>query len=718
MQHVHSLLGLALLSLLTACGGDKNPDQAESENSSATSFNYPTTQMGDVSDTYFGKTVKDPYRWLEEENAQETKNWVDAQIEATFSYLDKLPQRDSLASRMRSLWNYEKRSAPFKEAGKYFYYCNDGLQNQNVLYVQDDLNPKTEAKVFIDPNTFSKDGTVSMAGLSFSKDGKYAAYGIADGGSDWRTYLIKEVASGKTLSDSVKWVKFSGASWYKDGFFYSRYADAGEDKLSQKNEFHQVFYHKVGTSQSEDQLIFADRSNPKRNFYAATTEDERYIVISASESTSGNALFVKELAKDDKFTAIVKGFDNDYSVIDNTGSKLLVRTNYKAPNYRLVEIDVKNPKESNWKEIIPTSEQVLEGVSLVDNKIIARYIKDGYNQAKVFDMNGKQLGELKLPEMGTIGSIAGKRKEDWAFLTLSSFLRPSSIYKINLDDFSLTPYWQPKLQYDPADYETKQVFYKSKDGTKVPMFLSYKKGMDLKAKNPTLLYGYGGFNISVKPRFSISNFVFMEQGGIYASANIRGGGEYGEAWHKAGTKMQKQNVFDDFIAAAEYLIAENYTSEQQLAIEGRSNGGLLIGACMTQRPDLYAVALPRVGVLDMLRYHKFTIGWAWATDYGTSADSKEQFEYLLNYSPVHNADSAAYPATLIMTADHDDRVVPAHSFKFAAALQANNVGQNPTLIRIDKRAGHGAGKATDMVISEEADKLAFTMEHLGMDFKQ
>ncbi|MEM6964065.1 MAG: prolyl oligopeptidase family serine peptidase, partial [Bacteroidota bacterium] len=605
------------------------------------------------------------------------------------------------------VWNYEKFSAPFKEGGKYYYFKNDGLQNQSVLYTQASLDDP--AKVVLDPNTFSEDGTASLSMIDFNKAGDKLAYQVSEGGSDWKTIYIKDLLTGKVMDDKIEWVKFSGISWSGDGFFYSRYPEPEDGKaLSAKNEFHQVYYHQVGTPQSADQLIYADRANPLRNVYTQTTQDEKYLLLSVVESTSGNALYFKDLSSlDNPFVPIKESFENDFNVVDNNGSELLVLTNYNAPNNRLVAINTENPEETNWKNIIPENKKdVLRSVYLLGGKIIAAYIHDASSLVKFFSLAGKFESNLELPGIGTVGGFSGKKDNQEAFFSFSSFTRPNTIYSLEVSEKKINVFKAPKVDFNANDYITEQVWFKSYDGTEVPMFLTYKKGLKLDGARPTLLYGYGGFDIPVLPSFSIANTVLLENGGIYAVANIRGGGEFGKAWHRAGTQAQKQNVFNDFLSAAEYLIAKGYTSKDKLAIRGGSNGGLLVGACMTQRPDLFKVAFPAVGVLDMLRYHTFTIGWAWADDYGRS-DDPEAFNYLIKYSPLHNVKEATYPATMVTTADHDDRVVPAHSFKFISELQSKHQGDNPVLIRIETSAGHGAGVPTDKLIQSAADMYSF-----------
>jgi len=687
-------------------------------NSAIGQLTYPETKKGTQVDDYFGYKIKDPYRWLEDDNSEETAQWVAQQNEVTQKYLGEIPFRDDIKERLTEIWNYEKYSTPFKEGDYYFYYKNDGMQNQSVLYYHKGMDG--EHKVFIDPNKLGEGGTTAISTFSVSNDAKYAVYGTATGGSDWKEFFVMDVATGKLLNDHLKWIKFSGASFYKDGFFYSRYDAPKEgEELSDKNEFHKVYYHKIGTEQSADELIYQDQEHPLRNFGLSVTEDERFAILYESESTSGYALYYKNLDnKDTAFTKIAEGFDYEYNVIDNIGNLLLVVTNEGAPKNQLILMDPKNPEKENWTVLIPENDDVLRSVSLRGGKIITYYMKHANSKVYVHDLNGKQINEVELPSLGSASGFTGKKEDSIAFYSFRSFTSPGIIYKYNVNTNKSVEYFKPKVKIDFSGYKTEQVFYESKDGTKIPMFIVHKEGIELNGKNPTLLYGYGGFNISITPRFSLSNILFLESGGVYASANMRGGGEYGEEWHEAGTKLKKQNVFDDFIAAAEYLIEKKYTSSEKLAISGRSNGGLLVGACMTQRPELYKVALPAVGVLDMLRFHKFTIGWAWTGDYGSSED-KEQFKYLKGYSPLHNLKlGTSYPATLVTTADHDDRVVPAHSFKFLARLQECHKGDNPVIARIETMAGHGAGKPTSKQIEESSDILSFIFYNLGMDFKK
>lgn len=677
---------------------------------------YPETKKVQQVDTYFGTDVEDPYRWLEDDNSEETGLWVKAQNAVTEEYLSQIPYRDKIKEKLTKMWDYPKYGLPYREGKYYFFSKNDGLQNQSVLYIQEGL--EGEPRVILDPNTLSEDGTVAYTGSSVSHDGKYLAYKIARGGSDWNEIYIKDIETGELLDDHIKWVKFSGISWKGDGFFYSAY-DAPEEgeELSDKNEFHKVYYHRIGTSQSDDELIYENKEFPLRNYYVGTTEDEKYLILYEVESTSGNALYFKDLDnKDSKFVMIAEGFENDYGIIDNIGDKFLMVTNYKAPKKRVVMVDSKKPAEENWTTLIPEKEEVLTSTSLAGGMIVAEYMKDANSKTEIYTFEGEYVRDLELPTLGTLAGFSSKPEDDIAFYGFTSFTYPTTIFKYNIKEDKSEVFRKPDIEFDGDQFNVEQVFYASEDGTKVPMFIVYKKGIQMDGNNPALLYGYGGFDISITPDFSISRLIFLENGGIYAIANIRGGGEYGEEWHKAGTKLQKQNVFNDFIAAAEYLIENNYTSSEKLGIMGGSNGGLLVGACMTQRPDLFKVALPFVGVMDMLRYHKFTIGWAWASDYGTSEDDSTMFNYLLSYSPLHNIEAGvSYPATLAFTADHDDRVVPAHTFKFMATLQEKNDGPNPILLRIETKAGHGAGKPTSKRIEEATDLWSFVFYNLGVN---
>ncbi len=676
---------------------------------------YPQTTKTDQTDNYFGTTVADPYRWQETHDAA-LDEWIEAENAVTQSYLSHIPFRDAIKNRLTEIWNYPKYGAPFKEGGKYYFFKNDGLQNQSVLYVQESL--EGVPSVFLDPNKLSDDGTVALSSLEFSEDGKYVAYGTSSGGSDWNTYYVMDATTGKKLDDEVEWVKFSGPSWHKNGFFYSRYdAPTEGNKLANKNEYHKVYYHQVGTPQSQDKLVYEDKANALRNFYGQTTDDERFLILNVSEGASGaNALYYKDLTNPKaSIKPIVENFESEYNVVDNLGDKLLVRTNKNAPRYRLVLLDPKKPQEQNWQVVIPESDNVMTGVSLVGGRIIATYMKDASSEVDVFDSNGKLLHKVELPAIGTVSGFSGKKEDKEVFFTFTSFTYPTTIYRYDIARNEATLFRKSEVDIDTENYETKQVFYTSKDGTKIPMFIVHKKGLQLNGNNPTMLYAYGGFNISLTPSFSVSNMLWLENGGVYALPNLRGGGEYGEAWHKAGVTPNKQNVFNDFIGAAEYLIKEGYTSSEKLAVSGGSNGGLLVGAFMTQRPELAKVALPAVGVMDMLRFHKFTIGWAWVPEYGSSDDAA-QFKNLYAFSPLHNIkEGVKYPATMVKTADHDDRVVPAHSFKFISTLQEKGAPGNPYLIRIDVRAGHGAGKPTSLLIQEAADTWAFVYQNMGVN---
>lgn len=679
------------------------------------SLKYPLTNKTDVKDNYFDKIVDDPYRWLENDTSAETAAWVEAQNKLTFGYLEKLPGREAIRQRLTSLMDYPKYGTPFKEAGKYFFFKNDGLQNQSVLYMKDSL--EGEPRVLLDPNALSEDGTVALSGIELSDDGRYLVYKIARSGSDWNEIFVKDIQTGQLLPDHLVWVKFSGLGWYNGGFFYSAYDEPEKgSELSKSNEYQKVYYHKLGSSQKDDQLIVEDKERPKRMFGAGLTEDKRFLVLSMSEATNGNALSVKDMAKKNAdFVPLMKSFDYEFNVVDNVGDDLFILTNYKAPKYRLLKINIHYPEEESWTEIIPEKENVLQWATFAGGRIITGYMKDARSAVEVYDYSGKFEYPIELPGIGTVDSFSGEKEDSLVFFSYASFNTPGEIYQYNLEGKESKLYFRPEVRFNPDDFVVKQEFYTSKDGTRIPIFIVHKKGITLNGQNPTLLYGYGGFNISLTPSFSSVRMVFLENGGVFALANLRGGGEYGEEWHVAGTKMQKQNVFDDFIAAAEYLINSKYTNSDKLAIQGGSNGGLLIGAVINQRPDLFKVALPAVGVMDMLRFHKFTIGWAWAGDYGTSDDSKEMFEYLYGYSPYHNIKPGTqYPAVLVTTADHDDRVVPAHSFKYIARLQESQAGNLPVLIRIDTKAGHGGGKPTTKIIDEYTDVWSFVFYQLGI----
>ncbi|WP_370632510.1 prolyl oligopeptidase family protein [Flavobacterium sp. CHNK8] len=692
---------MAVTSAMATFGQNKNEK-----------ITYPTTNKGTTVDAYFDAKVPDPYRWLEDDKSAETGAWVKAQNEVTYGYLNQIPFRDALKARMEKLWNYEKIGAPFKEGNFTYYYKNNGLQNQSVLYRKDAKGTET---VFLDPNTFSKDGTTSLGGLDFSKDGSKVAYAISEGGSDWRKVIIMDAITNTIIEDTIVDVKFSGVSWRgNEGFYYSSYDKPKGSELSAKTDQHKLYFHKLGTAQKDDQIIFG--ADQKRRYVGGgVTEDDRYLIISAANSTYGNELYIKDLTKPNSpIVTIVDNFKSDNSIIENEGGKLFIETDLNAPNKRIVTVDIKNPKPENWKDFIPETENVLSP-STGGGYFFANYMKDAVSLVKQYDYTGKLIREIKLPGVGTAGGFSGKKKEKNLYFSFTNYITPGSIFSLDTQTGTSVVYEKPKVDFNTDLYESKQVFYTSKDGTKIPMIITHKKGLKLDGTNPTMLYGYGGFNVSLTPSFSIANAIWMENGGVYAVPNLRGGGEYGKKWHDAGTKMQKQNVFDDFIAAAEYLIAQKYTSSQYLAIRGGSNGGLLVGATMTQRPDLMKVALPAVGVMDMLRYHTFTAGAGWAYDYGTAQDSKEMFSYIQGYSPVHNVKTGTqYPATMVTTGDHDDRVVPAHSFKFAAELQEKQVGTNPTLIRIDINAGHGAGKSVAATIQENVDIQAFTLYNMGI----
>ena len=679
---------------------------------------YPDTKKVTQTDNYFGTKVSDPYRWLEDDKSDETAAWVTAENKITQDYLSKIPFREQVRKRLEEMWNYPKYTSPFKEGQYYYYYKNDGLQNQSILYRQAGLNGTPE--VFIDPNTMSKDGTAAVSAPAFSKNKKYAAYLIAQSGSDWQEGHLMDAATKKVLDDKIQWIKFSGISWKgEDGFYYSRYPQPDEKSMmSKQNQFHKVYYHKIGTPQSSDVLVYEDASHPLRNVYAGVTEDESFLIINTTEGTSGSEIWIKNLKNDQKdFSLLIKGFDTEASVVDNDGDRLLVKTNADAPNYKVVSIDPKNPSKENWQTIIPTRTKLLLNVGTAGNKLFLTYLEDASSRVYQTNYKGILEREIKLPGIGTAGGFGGNRDDNELFYSYTSFNYPPAIFHYTISSGQTELFRRAEAKINADNYITVQSFFTSKDGAKVPMFITYKKGLKLDGNNPTLVTGYGGFNIPSTPGFSISNAFFLEQGGVYVLVNLRGGNEYGEAWHKAGMLQNKQNVFNDFIGAAEFLIRTKYTNPLKLAMRGGSNGGLLIGAIMTQRPDLFKVAIPQVGVMDMLRYHTFTIGHAWATEYGRS-DKEEDFRNLIKYSPLHNLKKGVtYPATLVTTADHDDRVVPAHSFKFAATLQEDNNNINPTLIRIETKAGHGGGKPTSKQIDESADIWSFIMYNLGMEFK-
>jgi prolyl oligopeptidase len=678
--------------------------------------NYPPARKSDQVDDYHGVKVADPYRWLEDLDSEETRNWVEAENKLSFGYLAAIPERNALKERLTKLWNYEKYGIPFKEGNRYFYTRNSGLQNQAVLYTVTSLD--AQPQMVLDPNTLSADGTVALSGLQVSPDGKFIAYSLSASGSDWQEWKVRDVETSKDLSDHLKWVKFSGASWTRDGkgFFYSRYDEPKGDTLKSTNYFQKVYFHKLGTLQTEDVLVYERPDQKDWLFGGTVTDDGNYLIITVFQGTDVKSrVYYKDLkAKDTPVVKLLDDFDAAYNFVANEGSRFWFQTDLQAPRGKLIEIDTAKPARSNWKVVVPEGKETLQGTSFVNNKFVLNYLKDAYTQVKIYDVNGKLVNEVGFPEIGSAAGFGGKATDKETFYAFTSFTTPTTIYRYDMTTGKSTIFRQPKVDFNPADYETKQVFYKSKDGTKVPMFITHKKGLKLDGNNPTFLYGYGGFNISLTPAFSVGNLVWMELGGVYAQPNLRGGGEYGEDWHQAGMKLKKQNVFDDFIAAAQWLIDNKYTSAPKLAIGGGSNGGLLVGAALTQRPDLFGAALPAVGVMDMLRFQTFTIGWAWVSDYGSS-DNPEEFNALYAYSPLHNIKpGTSYPPTMITTADHDDRVWPGHSFKFAAALQAAQAGDAPILIRIETKAGHGAGKPTSKLIEETADRWAFLVKTLDM----
>lgn len=676
---------------------------------------YPDTHKSDVTDIYFGTEVPDPYRWLEDDLSEQTAEWVAAQNNVTFHYLEQIPFRNQIRERLTEQWNYERISAPSRNGDFDYFSRNDGLQNHSVVLRRS--SPEDEPDVFLDPNTFSEDGTTSLAGLGFSQDGSLAAYAISEGGSDWRKIIVLDTNSLEQVGDTLTDIKFSGISWHhNDGFFYSSYELPDGSQLSAMTDQHKLYYHKIGTPQRDDRLVFGGSEIPRRYISGNVSEDQRFLIISAAISTTGNELYIKDLnAKDSPIIPVVSDFEHTHNVVDTKGDYLYIRTNLHAPNYRLVKAPVSNPAPEHWEDIIPETANVLT-VSTGGGSIFANYLIDVQTKIKQYDFDGNRIRDVELPGIGTAGGFSAKRDESVLYYSFTSFTFPSSIYKYDIETGVSSPYWNPDIDFNPEDYITEQVFFESKDGTKIPMFITYKKGLEMDGSHPTYLYAYGGFNVSLRPSFSIARLIWLENGGIYAQPNIRGGGEYGRSWHLAGTRKNRQNVFDDFIASAEYLIEHGYTSQDKLAIAGGSNGGLLVGAVMTQRPELASVAFPAVGVLDMLRYHTFTAGAGWAFDYGTSEENEEMFRTLLGYSPVHNVrQGTVYPSTMITTADHDDRVVPAHSFKFAAELQHKHAGNNPVLIRIETRAGHGAGRTTESVISEWTDRYAFAWYIMGIN---
>ena len=678
---------------------------------------YPTARKSDQVDDYHGVKVADPYRWLEDLDSEETRNWVEAENKLTSSFLNDIPARAKIRERLTRLWNYERFGVPFREGKNYFYTRNSGLQNQSVLYRVTSLDG--QPTLLLDPNTLSTDGTVALSGSAVSNDGKLLAYSLSASGSDWQEWKVRDVSTGKDLSDNIKWVKFSGASWSADnqGFFYSRYDEPKSDSLKGTNYFQKLYYHKLGTPQSEDVLIYERPDQKDWLFSGSVTEDGRYLIISIFQGTDNkNRIYYKDLqTKDAPVVKLLDDFDAAYNFLGNDGTVFWVQTDLKAARGKIIAIDISKPDRGNWQELVPEAAEALQGVNVVNHMFVANYLKDARTQVKIFNTNGKFVREVVFPGLGTAGGFNGHAKDKETFYSYTGFTAPTTIYRYDMVTGKSSIFRQPKADFNPEDYETKQVFYASKDGTKVPMFITYKKGLKLDGNNPTYLYGYGGFNVSLSPAFSVSNLVWMEMGGVYAQANLRGGSEYGEDWHQGGMKLKKQNVFDDFIAAAEWLIANKYTSTPKLAIGGGSNGGLLVGAAITQRPELFGAALPAVGVMDMLRFQKFTIGWAWVSDYGSS-DNADDFKALYAYSPLHNIKPGkAYPPTMVTTADHDDRVWPGHSFKFAAALQEAQAGAAPILIRIETKAGHGAGKPTSKVIEEVADKWAFLRRTLAME---
>jgi len=707
-KRLFALAVIPLVFFLNTCTKDQSVSQSE--------LTYPETKKVDVKDDYFGTIVPDPYRWFEDTGSEDVKAWVEAQNEVTFSYLEQIPFREKIRQRITELYDYPKYSSPFRVGDHYFFYKNEGLQNQSVIYVQEGL--EGEPEVFIDPNELSPDGTIRIYLTGFSEDDRYAAYSRSEAGSDWQEIRIMEIATKKELEDRIQWVKFSGAAWYNDGFFYSGYDKPEEgQELKEQNKYQKIFYHKLGDPQEKDRLVYEDREHPLRYVSADITEDSRYLILVVSEGTSGNELYYKELGDEEAdFKPLVIGFDHDTYVIDNIGKDFLAYTNIDAPNYRVAKIDPDAPDQENWSDIIPEKDEVLNSANTAGGYLFCRYLKDAHTQVFQHDMDGSLVREIELPALGTASGFGGRKEHKSLFYVFTSFTYPPTIFKYQVDDGTSEVFRKTEISFNPEDYETRQVFYTSKDGTQIPLFIVHKKGIKLNGKNPALLYGYGGFNISLLPGFSSTRIFLLENGFIFAQANLRGGGEYGEEWHKAGMLLNKQNVFDDFIAAGEYLIDEKYTSQDKLAIAGASNGGLLVGAAMTQRPDLFAVALPAVGVMDMLRYHKFTVGWGWAVDYGSS-DEEEHFKNLYSYSPLHNLkEGVCYPATLVTTADHDDRVVPAHSFKFIAALQEKHGCDNPVLIRIETRSGHGSSSTTKM-IDELTDEYAFMFFNLGVAVK-
>jgi prolyl oligopeptidase len=707
-----------LIAVIAVCGFVLAVTLLAKDEGSIPHLSYPVAKTVDQVDDYHGVKVADPYRWLEDTDSADTHAWVEAENKLTFGYLEQIPYRKSIHDRLTKLWNYERFGVPEQQGGRYFYQHNSGLQNQSVLYVAESLT--AEPRVLLDPNTLSTDGTVALVGHAVSDDGKLLAYGTSASGSDWMEWRVREVSTGKDLPDLIKWVKFSGASWTKDGkgFFYSRYDEPKQGTmLRDANYFQKLYFHRLGTPQAEDKLIYERPDNKELGFAGQVTDDGHYLMITVWQGTSPkNRLYYKDLTKpDSEVVKLLDDFDAEYQFIDNDGPVLWMKTDLDAPRGRLIAIDTQHPERANWKTIVPEGKDKLNSANVLNDSFVLAYLKDAQTEVRVYDLNGKFVRNVDLPGIGTADGFGGKRKDKETFYAFTSFIVPTSIYRYDLEAGKSAVFRQPKVDFDPNRYETEQVFYNSKDGTRVPMFLTHKKGLKMDGQNPLLLYAYGGFNISLTPAFSVPNIVWLEMGGVYAQPNLRGGGEYGEDWHQAGTKLKKQNVFDDFIGAAEWLIANHYTTPSKLAIRGGSNGGLLVGACLTQRPDLYGATLPQVGVMDMLRFHKFTIGWAWTSDYGSS-DDPDIFKALYAYSPLHNLKAGTkYPATLVTTADHDDRVVPGHSFKFAATLQADQAGSAPVLIRIETKAGHGAGKPISKQIEEIGDAWTFVAKNLNME---
>ncbi|HAA15752.1 MAG TPA: S9 family peptidase [Cytophagales bacterium] len=702
------ILSFGILGILWGCVSNSEEPRI--------AVTYPTTTTVEHVDELWGQEVPDPYRWLEDDRSEETGEWVQAQNDVTYGYLEQIPFREEIKERIAELWDYEKVSAPFKQGERYYFSRNDGLQNQSVMYVKDEL--EGDAEVFLDPNEFSEDGTVALAGMQFSRDGSLVVINIQESGSDWRKFVVMDVATHEIIGDTLKDIKFSGASWWgTDGFFYSSYDKPEGSELSAMTDQHKLYYHKLGTPQSQDQFIFGGSETPRRYLGSYVSYDNKWLFIRAAESTSNNELYFKNLETDGPIEPIITGFESTHNWVHVENDEMYLQTNLHAPNYRVVKFSLDNPTPENWKDVVPTNEEVvMRSADVAGGKILVNYLKDAHSVIHQYNLDGSLDRIVDLPTVGSAYGFNARNEDEELFYTFTSYTYPPTTFKYTIATGESTLYNSPEVDFNPANYETKQVFYTSQDGTKVPMFITHKKGLELNGNNPTMLYGYGGFNVSLTPSFSTANIWWLEQGGVYAVPNLRGGGEYGENWHQGGTQMNKQNVFDDFIAAAEYLIEEKYTSSEKLAISGGSNGGLLVGATMTQRPELMAVALPAVGVLDMLRYHKFTAGAGWTSDYGNADQSEEMFQYLLGYSPVHNVkEGTAYPATMVTTGDHDDRVVPAHSFKFAAELQANHTGVDPVLIRISTDAGHGGGKPTSKIIEEIADRYTFTYFNMGLE---